>query len=102
MLCFVRSRVLLEIEEIRQTCDAPGPFDDPELQLHPTEPQQKQETLSQILSGLRVSADKHGRAEVSGLSLLQHINTTHASLDVNGCLAVVNEDIKVKKLAHYA
>lgn len=98
MLCFVRSRVLLEIEEIRQTCDAPGPFDDPELQLHPTEPQQKQETLSQILSGLRVSADK----QVSGLSLLQHINTTHASLDVNGCLAVVNEDIKVKKLAHYA
>lgn len=98
MLCFVRSRVLLEIEEIRQTCAAPGPFDDPELQLHPTEPQQKQETLSQILSGLRVSADK----QVSGLSLLQHINTTHASLDVNGCLAVVNEDIKVKKLAHYA
>lgn len=98
MLCFVRSRVLLEIEEIRQTCAAPGPFDDPELQLHPTEPQQKQETLSQILSGLRVSANK----QVSGLSLLQHINTTHASLDVNGCLAVVNEDIKVKKLAHYA
>lgn len=98
MLCFVRSRVLLEIEEIRQTCAAPGPFDDPELRLHPTEPQQKQETLSQILSGLRVSADK----QVSGLSLLQHINTTHASLDVNGCLAVVNEDIKVKKLAHYA